>query len=458
MMRSAFVVDSPTGASLRALNYTPEVERLRRRRGSDAVLLDDLLAELGAAYGSVFVRVDCERDHGVELITQGDMFAAEPTGRVIRADSMARPERHRVRRWQVLIAGAGTLGENELYGRAIMADRRLEGSYVGPHAMVLTFREPESDQALFTYAFLLTATGLRAIRAASFGTKILGLRKDLLRSLPIPIPNAETTRRVSSLIRRAVESREIYLRELCMAREILARLPEVQEAHAMCSRREARAVTWSGPMPTLRAWNFASTGDALSRLRRSWPRRLRDCLEPDGLFKGGRLARVACSAPHGVDLLSQRDVFAIRPVPRRIQRPSDTALGVDERMLLLASRGQMNEGALFGRVERAAHMPPAAIVSEDITRLHPRSNTLPGLLAFLSSTVGQALLRSTAYGTSIPGMRMDLLEDVPVPSEGVLRLCAEPVQRSTDARIAAAAAESEAIRIVEEEVLPAWLA
>jgi hypothetical protein len=47
------------------------------------------------------------------------MFAAEPMGRVIRMDSMARPERHRIRRWQVLIAGAGTLGDNELYGRSI---------------------------------------------------------------------------------------------------------------------------------------------------------------------------------------------------------------------------------------------------------------------------------------------------------------------------------------------------
>ena len=60
--------------------------------------------------------VDCHPDHGVELVSQTDMFAAEPSGRVIRMDSMPMPERHRIHRWQILIAAAGTLGETELFG------------------------------------------------------------------------------------------------------------------------------------------------------------------------------------------------------------------------------------------------------------------------------------------------------------------------------------------------------
>src|SRR5262249_13728121 len=159
--------------------------------------------------------------------------------------------------------------------------------------------------------------------------------------------------------------------------------PEVREVRERCSTQGPRSVIWSGALPTMRAWNFASMGEAFSYLRRCWSGCLADALEPDGIFKGGRLTRVPCEPPHGVELLSQRDVFAIRPIPRRIRRPADSLLEVDASMLLLASRGQMNEGALFGRVERAVHMPAGAIVTEDITRLRPRSSFSEGLYAFL---------------------------------------------------------------------------
>jgi len=157
---------------------------------------------MGASYGKVFVRSDCTQEPGEELITQGDMFAAEPEGRDSRGAGLARLEDHRVHRLDVLIAGAGTLGETELFGRCIIADDRLAGTIVGPHAMKLTFLEPSSETALFTYAFLNTRVGLRAIRATAFGTKILGIREDLLRSLPIPLPDAATQKRVADLAGR----------------------------------------------------------------------------------------------------------------------------------------------------------------------------------------------------------------------------------------------------------------
>src|SRR5262249_2471363 len=126
-MRSAFAVDSPKPTALRALNYSPYLEAFRRpKRSQQSLRLGDLLTSIGPAYGAVFTRHDCHPKHGIELISQTDMFSAEPSGRVIRLDSMANPEKHHVKRWQVLIAGAGTLGETELYGRSIIADARLE--------------------------------------------------------------------------------------------------------------------------------------------------------------------------------------------------------------------------------------------------------------------------------------------------------------------------------------------
>ena len=282
----AFVVDKPGIGALRALNYSPAIERIRRAGSTSARPLRKVVRDFGPAYGSVFTRKDCHPDFGVELITQGDMFAAEPSGRVIRRDSMPQPERHHVTRGQVLIAGAGTLGENELYGRSILADGRLVGKYVGPHSMSLHFEDPDDDYSLFTYAWLASPTGVQALRSTSYGTKILGLRKDLLSSLPVPEAPGSIIRRVASLVRRTSAKREEYAVSISWSRRLVEAAPEVKAALAACSNRVRRSVVWSGPLPSICAWNFAAGGGAVQLLKGCWSTDLVDVLEPNGVFNG----------------------------------------------------------------------------------------------------------------------------------------------------------------------------
>lgn len=461
-MRSAFCVSDIRPRALRALNYSPGVERIRRTATTKSVPLRALLSEMGPAYGSVFTRLDCAPEHGVELVSQSDMFSVEPKGRVIRRDSMAQPERHLVRRWQVLIAGAGTLGENELYGRVLLADRRLEGRYVGPDAMVLTFNAPGDDASLFAFAFLSTRVGLDAIRSTSFGTKILRLRKDLLGELPVPSPSAETAKRVADLVRQSVQGRERYASELQAARAVMENLAEMREVLPMCAQRRSRAIIWDNSLPSLSAWNYASTGGALGYLRKRWSGCLGDALQADGAFNGPRFARVDCERPHGIDFLSQRDVFLMRAVPRRIVRPGipDRLLFVPGNAVLAASHGQLNEGSLFGRVELASFAAHSAGVTQDILRLLLKDEHRLIGYAFLSTRVGLRLLQSTAVGTSIPLMRVDLLKHLPFPdlSDSERRKVERHANAAELSRLEAGRAEAEAIRIVEEEVLPAWLA
>lgn len=461
-MRQAFSVAATTSSALRALNYTPEVEAIRKRKGSgESVALSELLESMGPAYGAVFTRLDCEPSHGVELITQGDMFAAEPAGRVIRRDSMARPDRHLVKKWQVLISGAGTLGENELYGRAIIADDRLAGAYVGPHAMVLTFREPGGELALFTYAYLCTTVGIRAIRSTSFGTKILGIRKDILGALPVPVPDAVTLHKVASLIRHCVEQRETYLRELKAARKIIEDLPEMQEAHNMCGKRRRHAVVWNGTLPTVSAWTAASAGGALEFLKSKWKQSLVELLEEDGIFNGPRFARVICSPPHGIEFLTQRDAFLMKPIPRQIVHPGfrENLLFARNGTILVGGHGTLGEGEIFGKAILVHGRFSKSAFTQDLLRLVPKPGKEGELYAFLTTTVGFRLLRSTAVGTKILSMRPDLLAQLPVPllSPNNCAKLNQHASASVIARQAAEDSENEAIRIIEEEVLPSWL-
>lgn len=463
MPREAFLVDSPRSSALRALNYTPTVERFRRgSRSINNVRLGELLAEVGPAYGSVFVRRDCEREHGIELLSQGDMFGTEPSGRVIRRDSMPRPERHLVKRWQILIAGAGTLGENELFGRVLIADERLVRKYVGPDAVSLTFREPGSVRSLYTYALLMTPEGLRAIRSCAYGTKVLRLRRDMLVDIPIPFPEERVENAIARLVEKAVLARERFAASLRAARAPLEALPEMLDAAAQARSTGPRSVIWGGPLPTLTGWTYASTGGALKHLREQWPQRLRDVAKPNGVFNGLRFARIPCKAPHGVELLSQRDVFLIRPIGRRIKQPPvpDTSLFAPTTALLLASHGQFSDGSLFGKVELAANGFTSKAITQDILRVLPHEEKASVCYAFLSTDVGRMLLKSTAVGTSVPIMRPDLILDLPFPSidPRMSDLIGHHVAEGVQARAAAERYESEAASLVREEVLARWLA
>ena len=461
MRRMAFVVSRPRSSGLRALNYEPGVEALRSAGGRSA-RLGDLLESLGSAYGTVFTRVDCAPDHGIELLSQSDMFAIQPRGRVIRRDSMARPERHVVRGAQVLVAGAGTLGDNELYGRSLVADTRLEGKYVGPDAIALTFRDPGSDHSLYCAAFLGSSLGISALRSASYGTKILRQRVDVLAELPVPLADDATVGRVAALVRSAVAGRERYAARLAAARDIIEALPEMVHAAELCSERRSYAVMWNGDLPTLRARAYASSGGALSFLRSEWQARLKDVVPQGGLFHGSLRQRTPCDAPHGVDLYSQRDVFSAVRIPRRIAHPgcSDASLFVPKKSLLVASRGQLSEGALFGQVMLGDTFPERSAVTQDILRILPRGELLGAVFTFLTTHVGQVLLRSTASGTSIPILRLDLVKELPFPvlSTAQERELLALVESASAAHRGAQESKNEAVRIIDEEVLPQWLA
>jgi restriction endonuclease S subunit len=120
----------------------------------------------------------------------------------------------------------------------------------------------------------------------------------------------------------------------------------------------------------------------------------------------------------------------------------------------------MTQGSLFGQVELASFAGWKCGITQHILRLLPTPGLREFLYAILSTDIGQTMLRSTAYGTSIPSMRIDLLLQLPlpIPNASELEATREHVAVAEAARIAADEAETEAIRIIEQEVLPQWLA
>jgi type I restriction enzyme S subunit len=99
-------------------------------------------------------------------------------------------------------------------------------------------------------------------------------------------------------------------------------------------------------------------------------------------------------------------------------------------------------------------------MTQDILRVQTKEEHYETAYGFLSTQIGFRLLRSCAVGTKILTMRTDLLARLPFPSLDTdsQRAVRSHVANALLAKDAADAAEAEAARIVEEEVLPQWLA
>jgi hypothetical protein len=98
--------------------------------------------------------------------------------------------------------------------------------------------------------------------------------------------------------------------------------------------------------------------------------------------------------------------------------------------------------------------------SQNILRVVPRRGAELVAYAFLSTTVGYRLLQGTAVGSAYLAINNKLVPQIPFPqiSESDIVGIVAHMQQALEARAASAEAEAEAIRIVEEEVLPSWLA
>jgi type I restriction enzyme S subunit len=453
-----FNVSSVSAVSLRALNYSPIADRLRRSKRATK-RLGDCVVGLGNSLNRV-TRVECDPDWGVRLLGQADTYALEPQGKWVRPDVVPSIERLKIAHGDLLLAGAGQVGETTLFGRPVIADRRLAESILGGDTLVL--RSPDRRQVALLFAFLLSPTGRQLLVSTAYGTSIPRIHLTLVAELPVPEFDTGTATTLTDLVSLSVKARESYAQRMGAARERLERRPEMHAALTECRDRVMRAGTWSGPLlGTLGAWNYMSPGRALALLRDSWKTRLSDWLESDGWFYGLLRQRTPCDPSYGFPLITQRDVLSIRPLPTWIADP-----GVPRRSLfsepgtvVMAGRGTLGENELFARPAAITPFLSRFALTQDLVRLVPKFEYRGPTFVFLSTLVGRRLLRTAAVGTKILQLRKDLQLALPVPD--LLDSDVEAINDDYDAAVRAfddaLEAEQRIVDIIEQEVLPRWL-
>lgn len=190
--------------TLRARNYSKRKEIIisRLSEGKWDKLIDVL--SNAPTYGARFKRIESRSANGIELLSQGDIFLQKPTGRKISKKSIKNFEDELVRKGTTLIPAQGTLGENEIFGRAKFVWGYLENKLVAGHAMRFI---PNIDRigSGYLYAVLSSPLWFRILRDSVYGTNLLGFIVNLIQEYPIPRFHKSFENRIDALVKEAYE-------------------------------------------------------------------------------------------------------------------------------------------------------------------------------------------------------------------------------------------------------------
>ena len=191
--------------SLRAMNFDPRAAALRSalEKAGGTMPLGSLCVPRWFKGKIVFARIESDPAHGVLLLGQRKAFRPRPEGRWISRKSIEGLGLQ-VPVGTTLIPSHGTLGENELYCRALYVTHRMSSSAFSGDF----FRCIPAHGAVhpgYLHAFLRSEFAFRLLRSISTGGKQQEQHQVMMWNLPIPRLAAPDELRIGSIVETAAE-------------------------------------------------------------------------------------------------------------------------------------------------------------------------------------------------------------------------------------------------------------
>ena len=171
--------------SINAFNYSKRTEDFQKylTRQCHCVTLNDVLDSPGIFSTGSFPRIEHDSPSSILLVNQSDIFNMRLSGkkiarRGVKTDNL-------VKYGEVIIAGVGTLGENETFCRTLFANETLAGQLISGEFLRMNTKDEYPSGYLYTW--LHSEYGFRLIRATQSGTKLCRPIQKLLLQMPVPL-------------------------------------------------------------------------------------------------------------------------------------------------------------------------------------------------------------------------------------------------------------------------------
>jgi len=187
--------------SINAFNNSAKISRLieKVKETNKTLNLFDVLNHKKLFSTGSFPRKEVISPRSITLINQSDIFNFPIVGkrisrRNVKADNL-------VTYGEVIIAGVGTLGENETFCKVLFANEELVGQLISGE--FLRMQANETIPSGYLYMWLSSEYGFRFIRSTHTGTKLCRPIQKLLYDLPVPILSREQMNEIHEKVIKA---------------------------------------------------------------------------------------------------------------------------------------------------------------------------------------------------------------------------------------------------------------
>lgn len=189
--------------TINAFNHSERIRNTKASITCPTVPLKEVLLGGDTFSTGSFPRIEVKEGCGIMLINQKDIFDTIVKGKYISKRNVK--TNNLVEYGEVLIAGVGTLGENETFCRAIYANEDLVGQLVsGEFIRMKTNGKVPSG---YLYAWLASDYGFRLLRNLQAGTKLCRPIPRLVLEIPVPILDKQVMEEIDQMVKEAYTKR-----------------------------------------------------------------------------------------------------------------------------------------------------------------------------------------------------------------------------------------------------------
>ena len=186
-------IDSTT---INAFNHSERIKNTKDKITCLTRPLKDLIINGDVFSTGSFPRIEVKEDKHIMLINQSDIFDTIIRGKHISKRNVKLS--NLVEYGEVLIAGVGTLGENETFCRCIYANEDLVNQLVSGE--FIRMKTIEKIPSGYLYTWLSSDYGFRFIRNLQTGTKLCRPIPRLLLEIPVPIIESNKMKEIHDIV------------------------------------------------------------------------------------------------------------------------------------------------------------------------------------------------------------------------------------------------------------------
>lgn len=411
-----------------------------------------------AFVGGRFKRIYTENKDDIPFFLPSDIENVYPTpSKYISAKTHAPLDELRVNKQMLLVSVSGTIGKASLVGD------KLNGQ-VFSHDLLRILFKGEYDLG-YTYAFFKTETGLRILQSNNYGAVIDHIEPEHLRNIPIPDAPEEVRRMIHEAVVSSYSLRDQSNGLLDQARQLLCdalRLPAKPRLAPRYYAPGAGFRCFSVPSSRLNrrldaSYHLPEAAEAV-RLISAHAKEVTTLGDPrisKEIRVGNRFKRVYVQKQDGVAYLNGKAIMQLDPngCEKKYLSLSMHGEQIRKQLTLQANTILITCSGTLGRVVIVPKHWQGWAATHDLIRLIAASDSIAGYIyCYLSSPLGQLLVKRGTYGAVVDHLEPMHIAEVPIPflqDEAAQRRVNALVLEANELRYQAYLKEQEAVARME---------